>query len=531
MKKLLTTIFAVAAFSLVGGATQADAAVIRPSDIAPCEVGGDDATVSGFNYNTWHVSTSCPGNDFERFDILGNTLYVNAKIDPENYLNNKAHQVLLGYHPDNRKTFEDIDSASWLGNEYTSFQIPIFFKLTGEEESWLFTTLRPVSYDDNGVEKNDIFSLNLEDNWVTSNTATGVDGANVAYKGVKLYDILGAFHSYEILGFGVGSTDINNAEVTSITWAGETYTFAENDVLSLSGFSNQTMRVGDSATINGSLDLADFGGTKIEGHHLFTLTSGDESGIEVTSVGISTLLGTEIPFDFECDGPCGEDNSLKIGDNASIALDVTIKALKEGTYTFNYKAIVGDVTKVDENFTVTVNRRQTSSSSGSRPVSQTPAPTPSAPIDSNTGLPTTPSTPEEKATEIQKFGDALLPGARGEGVAMLQAFLNTNGFGPLAVDGISGPMTRAALDRYMNSININTSTTVEFSTNTNIRIGDRNRDVSSLQAILNQKGFNVGVADGIFGPRTMAQVRAFQAANGLVVDGIVGPATRAALNK
>lgn len=164
------------------------------------------------------------------------------------------------------------------------------------------------------------------------------------------------------------------------------------------------------------------------------------------------------------------------------------------------------------------------SSGGSRPV-QKPT-TPETPE-----LPATPTTPEDKVKEIQKYADALVPNARGESVAMLQAFLNANGFGPLAVDGISGPMTRAALDRYMNSININTSTTIEFSTNTNIRIGDRNRDVSSLQAILNQKGFNVGVADGIFGPRTMAQVRAFQAANGLVADGIVGPATRAALNK
>ena len=37
------------------------------------------------------------------------------------------------------------------------------------------------------------------------------------------------------------------------------------------------------------------------------------------------------------------------------------------------------------------------------------------------------------------------------------------------------------------------------------------------------------MADGIFGPRTRAAVRAFQKRHGLLVDGIVGPQTRGAL--
>lgn len=51
-----------------------------------------------------------------------------------------------------------------------------------------------------------------------------------------------------------------------------------------------------------------------------------------------------------------------------------------------------------------------------------------------------------------------------------------------------------------------------------------------LQRRLKALGFNPGVIDGIFGRNTMAAVKAFQKANGLVVDGIVGPKTRAALS-
>lgn len=55
--------------------------------------------------------------------------------------------------------------------------------------------------------------------------------------------------------------------------------------------------------------------------------------------------------------------------------------------------------------------------------------------------------------------------------------------------------------------------------------------VRDLQSALTARGFNPGSADGIFGPKTDAAVRAFQQANGLAVDGIVGPQTLAALSR
>lgn len=50
-----------------------------------------------------------------------------------------------------------------------------------------------------------------------------------------------------------------------------------------------------------------------------------------------------------------------------------------------------------------------------------------------------------------------------------------------------------------------------------------------LQEILAGKGFNPGRLDGQMGPRTIAAIKAFQAANGLRADGVVGPITLKAL--
>jgi uncharacterized protein (TIGR02594 family) len=53
--------------------------------------------------------------------------------------------------------------------------------------------------------------------------------------------------------------------------------------------------------------------------------------------------------------------------------------------------------------------------------------------------------------------------------------------------------------------------------------------VLELQTALAAAGFNPGPHDGVTGPLTRAAILAFQRARGLEVDGIVGPKTRAAL--
>jgi hypothetical protein len=60
--------------------------------------------------------------------------------------------------------------------------------------------------------------------------------------------------------------------------------------------------------------------------------------------------------------------------------------------------------------------------------------------------------------------------------------------------------------------------------------GEHGKRVSDLQSRLNALGFKPPLkVDGIFGPKTLAAVRAFQKSHGLKVDGLVGPLTTAAL--
>ena len=57
-----------------------------------------------------------------------------------------------------------------------------------------------------------------------------------------------------------------------------------------------------------------------------------------------------------------------------------------------------------------------------------------------------------------------------------------------------------------------------------VRQGEKEHPVTTMQYLLRQRGQKID-ADGIFGPKTDAAVRAFQREKGLAVDGIVGPNT------
>jgi putative chitinase len=62
-----------------------------------------------------------------------------------------------------------------------------------------------------------------------------------------------------------------------------------------------------------------------------------------------------------------------------------------------------------------------------------------------------------------------------------------------------------------------------------LREGSTGDQVIELQTRLKELGFDPGVVDGDFGPKTTAAVRDFQRSKGLEDDGVVGPQTLAAL--
>lgn len=64
-----------------------------------------------------------------------------------------------------------------------------------------------------------------------------------------------------------------------------------------------------------------------------------------------------------------------------------------------------------------------------------------------------------------------------------------------------------------------------------LKRGDSGSAVAQLQHLLTALGFQVGPADGVFGPMTLAGVRQFQENQALTPDGVVGPNTRTAMKR
>ncbi|WGF93615.1 TIGR02594 family protein [Aequorivita marisscotiae] len=62
-----------------------------------------------------------------------------------------------------------------------------------------------------------------------------------------------------------------------------------------------------------------------------------------------------------------------------------------------------------------------------------------------------------------------------------------------------------------------------------LRRGDSNGNVKLLQKILIKLDFLDGSADGVFGPKTEAALKAFQTSNNITVDGIYGSQSRSVL--
>jgi peptidoglycan hydrolase-like protein with peptidoglycan-binding domain len=136
------------------------------------------------------------------------------------------------------------------------------------------------------------------------------------------------------------------------------------------------------------------------------------------------------------------------------------------------------------------------------------------------------------------------PAAAGPKVAAVQVALKRLGLYNAPVDGVRGPLTRAAIVRFQRRRGLTVDGVVgpqtrrafgkrgrpAFGSRT-MRRGDRGWDVAAMQYILARRGYPPGAIDAVFGPMTDTALRNFQRAYGLFVDGRAGPQTISALRQ
>lgn len=140
-------------------------------------------------------------------------------------------------------------------------------------------------------------------------------------------------------------------------------------------------------------------------------------------------------------------------------------------------------------------------------------------------------------------------GAAGDPVKQLQAFLAAFRHAPGPIDGIFGSLTLNAVRVFQSNARLTPDGIVGSMTRAEVaelvelaarasvldpdgrsmRQGTVGGDVAELQGLLKVVGLDPGPADGIFGSRTTAAVRAFQDAHAIFIDGVVGRGTRARL--
>jgi N-acetylmuramoyl-L-alanine amidase len=129
--------------------------------------------------------------------------------------------------------------------------------------------------------------------------------------------------------------------------------------------------------------------------------------------------------------------------------------------------------------------------------------------------------------------------SRGEQVSDIQRRLMKLGYdlGITGPDGVFGPKTEEAIRDFQRKHTLPENGCVDDLTwkklvEESYELGERllylhhpffrGRDVRDLQRLLQSLGFNPGILDGIFGPKTEKAVKEFQRSTGLIVDGIVG---------
>jgi soluble lytic murein transglycosylase-like protein len=129
-------------------------------------------------------------------------------------------------------------------------------------------------------------------------------------------------------------------------------------------------------------------------------------------------------------------------------------------------------------------------------------------------------------------------------VAALQVALNAQGYYVAPIDGLDGPLTRAALQQMRSRSGVTGETQLGHRTRAalgalgNPLLGQRELlpgavgwDVASLEFQLRSFGLPPGKVDGRFDAATSRALARFQSSRGLTADGIAGPRTYRALGR
>lgn len=172
------------------------------------------------------------------------------------------------------------------------------------------------------------------------------------------------------------------------------------------------------------------------------------------------------------------------------------------------------------------------------PTKPTPRPsaTPSATPTTPAPTPTDPGSVAGACERTLPAYPVLEPGATAPAVRSLQCFLNDADYGPVAVDGVYGAQTRAAVTKVESTFEgpapkpgrIDAGMWVLLISRSlgdgTLKVGSKGADVVTLQRALRAAGGTITV-DGDFGSETKKVVKRFQQANRIGDDGVVGDET------
>lgn len=114
--------------------------------------------------------------------------------------------------------------------------------------------------------------------------------------------------------------------------------------------------------------------------------------------------------------------------------------------------------------------------------------------------------------------------SRGPRVLYFQYALRISCINPNGTDGVFGAGTESAVKRYQTKVNLASNGIVDTGTWEKMR-----QDIKPLQAALENKGYDVGVVDGIATEKVYNAILKYQTDNGLTADGMVGASTKALL--